>query len=59
MAVAAGAGLLAPARPAQRGLYYAMWRQQIGERESGAEIERRSQAARQGTPDERDELSLV
>ena len=44
---------------AQRGLYYAMWRQQIGERESGAEIERRSQAARQGTPDERDELSLV
>ena len=44
---------------AHKGLYYAMWRQQIGERESGAEIERRSQAARQGTPDERDELSLV
>ncbi len=28
---------------ALRGLYYAMWRQQIGERESGAAIERRSQ----------------
>ena len=32
---------------ALRGLYHAMWRQQIGERESGAMIEQRSRAAAQ------------
>ncbi len=40
------------------GLYYAMWRQQIGERESGDEIEKRSQNARQAPPDEPGELWL-
>ena len=44
---------------AQRGLYYAMWRQQIGERESGATIEKRHQNAVQRLPDEREQLSMV
>ena len=44
---------------ALRGLYYAMWRQQIGERESGATIEKRHQNAVQRLPDEREQLSMV
>ena len=44
---------------ALRGLYYAMWRQQIGERESGATIEKRHQNAAQRLPDEREQLSMV
>ena len=44
---------------ALRGLYYAMWRQQIGERESGATIEKRHQNAVQRLSDEREQLSMV
>ena len=44
---------------ALRGLYYAMWRQQIGERESGATIEKRHQNAAQRLPDAREQLSMV
>ncbi len=44
---------------AQRGLYYAMWRQQIGERESGALIEKRRRIADGPAPDLRDELSIL
>ena len=44
---------------ALRGLYYAMWRQQIGERESGATIEKRHQNAVQRLPAEREQLSMV
>ncbi len=44
---------------AQRGLYYAMWRQQIGERESGAMIEKRSKKTVQPLSEEREKLSMV